>query len=123
MRNLLLFLHIAGTIFWMGGMAFMVMALRPALHAQLEPPVRLPLVVEVLRRFFVVVIASIALLLRHRRAAAAAGARRAGAGRLACDGRAGRGDDAGVRPHLLRALAAAEGGGGGSRTGPKAASA
>ena len=63
MRNLLLFLHIAGTIFWMGGMAFMVLALRPALHARQEPPVRLPLVVEVLRRFFVVVIASIALLL------------------------------------------------------------
>ena len=39
MRNLLLFLHIAGTIFWMGGMAFMVMALRPALHAQQQPPV------------------------------------------------------------------------------------
>ena len=42
MRNLLLFLHIAGTIFWMGGMAFMVMALRPALHAQQEPPQQHP---------------------------------------------------------------------------------
>ena len=63
MRNLMLFLHLAGAIFWMGGMAFMVMALRPALHAQLQPPVRLPLVVATLRRFFVVVIASIAVLL------------------------------------------------------------
>jgi uncharacterized membrane protein len=63
MRNLLLFFHLAGAIFWMGGMAFMVMALRPALHARQEPPLRLPLVVEVLKRFFVVVIASIALLL------------------------------------------------------------
>jgi uncharacterized membrane protein len=63
MRNLLLFLHLAAAIFWMGGMAFMVLALRPALHAQLQPPLRLPLVVLVLRRFFVVVIASIALLL------------------------------------------------------------
>jgi len=62
-RNLLLFLHLAGAIFWMGGMAFMVMALRPALHVQLQPPVRLPLVVAVLKRFFLVVIASIALLL------------------------------------------------------------
>jgi len=62
MRNLLLFLHLAGAIFWMGGMAFMAMALRPALHAQ-PPPQRLPLVVLVLRRFFVVVIVSIALLL------------------------------------------------------------
>lgn len=63
MRNLLLFLHIAGAIFWMGGMTFMVLALRPALHARQEPPVRLPLVVEVLRRFFVLVIVSIVLLL------------------------------------------------------------
>lgn len=63
MRNLFLFLHLAGAIFWLGGMAFMVMALRPALHDQLQPPVRLPLVVQVLRRFFMVVIASIALLL------------------------------------------------------------
>ena len=63
MRNLMLFLHVAGAIFWMGGMAFMVLTLRPALHAQLQPPVRLPLIVEVLRRFFVVVVISIAALL------------------------------------------------------------
>jgi uncharacterized membrane protein len=63
MRNVLLFFHLAGAIFWLGGMAFTVMALRPALHAQLQPPVRLPLAVLVLRRFFVVVIVSIALLL------------------------------------------------------------
>ena len=63
MRNLMLFFHIAGAIFWMGGMSFMVMALRPALHARQEPPLRLPLVVEVLKRFFLVVIASIVLLL------------------------------------------------------------
>ena len=63
MPNLLLFLHVAGAIFWMGGMTFMVLALRPALHAQLQPPVRLPLVVGVLRRFFILVIVSIALLL------------------------------------------------------------
>lgn len=63
MRNLILFLHLAGAIFWMGGMAFMVLSLRPAAHAQLQPPVRLPLMVEVLRRFFVVVVVSIVLLL------------------------------------------------------------
>jgi uncharacterized membrane protein len=62
MRNLLVFLHLAAAVFWMGGMAFMVMALRPAAHAQLQPPQRLPLMVQVLRRFFVVVIASIAVL-------------------------------------------------------------
>ena len=63
MRNLLLFLHLAAAIFWMGGMAFVVMALRPALHAQLQPPQRLPLMAQVLRRFFVVVATSIAVLL------------------------------------------------------------
>jgi uncharacterized membrane protein len=63
MRNLLLFLHLAAAIFWMGGMAFVVLALRPALHAQLQPPQRLPLMVQVLRRFFVVVIVSIVVLL------------------------------------------------------------
>lgn len=63
MRNILLFLHLAGAIFWMGGMAFTVLSLRPAAHAQLQPPVRLPLMVEVLRRFFVVVMVSIAVLL------------------------------------------------------------
>jgi uncharacterized membrane protein len=62
-RNLLLLFHIAGAIFWMGGMAFAVIALRPALAEHWLPPQRLPLVVQVLRRFFVVVIVSIALLL------------------------------------------------------------
>src|SRR4051812_17621931 len=62
MRSLFLFFHLAGAIFWMGGMAFMVMALRPALGA-LQPPLRLPLVLAVLRRFFVVVGVSVALLL------------------------------------------------------------
>lgn len=63
MRNLLLFLHLAGAILWIGGMAFTLFALRPALHAQLQPPQRLPLVVLVLQRFFALVIASIVLLL------------------------------------------------------------
>jgi uncharacterized membrane protein len=63
MRNLLVFLHLAAAIFWMGGMAFMVLALRPAAHAQLQPPQRLPLMVQVMRRFFTVVAISIAVLL------------------------------------------------------------
>ena len=63
MRNLLLFLHLAAAIFWLGGMGFVLLALRPAAHAQLQPPRRLPLMAQVLRRFFVVVIASIAVLL------------------------------------------------------------
>lgn len=63
MRNLLIFLHLAAAILWIGGMAFVVLALRPALAAQLQPPQRLALMVQVLRRFFAVVAASIAVLL------------------------------------------------------------
>ena len=63
MRNLLLFLHLAAAILWIGGMVFMVAALRPAVHAQLQPPQRLPLMLQVMRRFFAIVIASIAVLL------------------------------------------------------------
>jgi uncharacterized membrane protein len=63
MRNLALFAHLAAAIFWMGGMGFLLLALRPALHAQLQPPVRLPLIALVLARFFAVVGISIAVLL------------------------------------------------------------
>ena len=63
MHQLILFFHLAAAIFWMGGMAFMVMALRPALAQQLGPSQRLPLIVAVLKRFFVVVIVSIVVLL------------------------------------------------------------
>lgn len=63
MRQLILFFHLAATIFWMGGMAFMVLALRPVLAQQLAPPQRLPLLAAVLKRFFAVVAASIAVLL------------------------------------------------------------
>lgn len=63
MRDVLLFLHLAAAVFWMGGMAFMVLALRPPLHAQLQPAQRLPLAAAVLGRFFVVVAVSIAVLL------------------------------------------------------------
>jgi uncharacterized membrane protein len=63
MHQLILFFHLAAAIFWMGGMAFMVLALRPVLADQLAPPQRLPLIEAVLRRFFAVVAASIAVLL------------------------------------------------------------
>ncbi len=63
MRNLLLFFHLAAAIFWMGGMAFMVLALRPAVTALMQPPQRLALMQAVLARFFVVVTVSIAVLL------------------------------------------------------------
>ncbi len=63
MHNLINFFHLAAAIFWMGGMAFMVLALRPPLAEQLPPPARLPLLAAVLGRFFVVVGISIAVLL------------------------------------------------------------
>lgn len=63
MRNLLVFFHLAGAIFWMGGMAFMLLALRPGAAATLQAPDRLRLLADVLRRFFWLVGVSIALLL------------------------------------------------------------
>lgn len=63
MSSLILFFHLAAAIFWMGGMAFMLLALRGPVSEQLQPPVRLPLLAAVLGRFFKVVLASIAVLL------------------------------------------------------------
>lgn len=62
MNALLKFLHIAAAIAWLGGVSFMLFALRPA-TGTLAPPQRLPLIVAVLQRFFVVVWASIVVLL------------------------------------------------------------
>jgi uncharacterized membrane protein len=62
-HNLIQFFHLAAAIFWMGGMAFMVLALRGPLAAQLQPPERLRLLAAILGRFFAVVGLSIAVLL------------------------------------------------------------
>ena len=62
MNALMKFLHIAAAIAWLGGVSFMLFALRPAASA-LSPPQRLPLIAVVLQRFFVVVWASIVVLL------------------------------------------------------------
>ncbi|MCP3871165.1 MAG: hypothetical protein GY703_24305 [Gammaproteobacteria bacterium] len=48
----MLTLHQLGVIVWIGGMFFAHMALRPAANELLEPPVRLPLLHQVLKRFF-----------------------------------------------------------------------
>ena len=57
-------LHLAGAIFWLGGMGFVLLALRPALAQQLEAPAqRLGLLTAVLSRFFAVVWISIGVLL------------------------------------------------------------
>ena len=42
MPALMKFLHIAAAIVWLGGISFMLFALRPAAAAQLAPPQRLP---------------------------------------------------------------------------------
>ncbi|TFZ05000.1 CopD family protein [Ramlibacter rhizophilus] len=63
MHQLLLFFHLAGAIFWMGGMGFMLLALRPAAAATLQPPERVRLLSDALRRFFVVVGVAIGVLL------------------------------------------------------------
>lgn len=56
-------LHLVAAIVWMGGMTFMLVALRPAALAVLEPQVRARLMVVVWRRFFNLVLASVAVLL------------------------------------------------------------
>lgn len=63
MIDLVKLLHVAGAIVWMGGMAFVLWALRPVAIAQLAPPQRLPFLAAVLARFFVAVWCSIAALL------------------------------------------------------------
>ena len=52
--QLLYALHVLGAVLWVGGMAFALLALRPAL-AELEPPARLALHEGALRRFFLIV--------------------------------------------------------------------
>ena len=56
------FLHLGGAIVWLGGMAFMLWALRPVATAQLQPPARLLLLAGVLARFFTVAWISVGLL-------------------------------------------------------------
>lgn len=52
--NLLYAIHVLGAVLWVGGMAFALLALRPALAA-LEPPQRLLLHEGALKRFFLIV--------------------------------------------------------------------
>ncbi|MEJ8847220.1 CopD family protein [Variovorax rhizosphaerae] len=63
MFAVLLFLHLASAAFWVGGMAVMHFAVRPAAVAVLEPPLRLPMLSAALGRFFVGVNVAIVLLL------------------------------------------------------------
>jgi uncharacterized membrane protein len=59
---LLLFLHLLGTVVWVGGMVFAHFALRPAAVETLTPPQRLPLMTAVLGRFFRIVAPAVAII-------------------------------------------------------------
>jgi uncharacterized membrane protein len=63
MYDLVKLLHLAAAIVWMGGMTFMLVALRPAAVAVLAGPERLKLMGAVWQRFFVAVALAIAVLL------------------------------------------------------------
>ena len=63
MITVALTLHLIGVIVWVGGMFFAHMALRPAVNGQLPPPVRLPLMHQVLKNFFRWVWLSVVLIL------------------------------------------------------------
>lgn len=57
------FFHLGAGAVWLGGMALIILALRPVVIAQMAPPERLALLSSVLSRFFVMVWISIALIL------------------------------------------------------------
>lgn len=63
MMALLVFLHLVAAIIWMGGMAFILLAMRPAALALLQPPMRPQFLLATLQRFFPLVWLSIAVIL------------------------------------------------------------
>jgi uncharacterized membrane protein len=80
MTRLFELLHLAAAILWLGGMGFMIFALRPA-AALLQPPARLPFLAQALGRFFALAWIAIAvLLLTGLHALTASGAGNAPAG-------------------------------------------
>ena len=63
MYDLVKLLHLVAAMVWMGGMTFMLVALRPAALEVLEGPLRARLMAAVWRRFFGAVLVAIAVLL------------------------------------------------------------
>ncbi|WP_138513277.1 hypothetical protein [Rhodoferax bucti] len=63
MYDLLKLLHLIAAIVWMGGMTFMLIALRPAALAVMEAQPRAVLMAAVWQRFFVAVLIAIVVLL------------------------------------------------------------
>lgn len=62
MHDVLLFLHLAAVIVWVGGMFFAHFCLRPVAAELLPPPQRLPLLAGVLGRFFAVVALAVTVI-------------------------------------------------------------
>ena len=63
MPALMKLLHVLAAIAWLGGISFMLFALRPAAAELLAPPQRLPLIAQTLQRFFKLVWVTILVLL------------------------------------------------------------
>ncbi len=63
LHKVLLFLHLAAAVFWVGGMAFAHFCMRPAAVELLQPPQRLPLMAKALGRFFPLVAVAVVVLL------------------------------------------------------------
>lgn len=63
MYDILKLIHLAAAIVWMGGMTFMLFALRPAALLTLEAQPRARLMVQVWQRFFRLVLGAIVVLL------------------------------------------------------------
>jgi len=62
-HQILLFIHLAGVIVWVGGMFFAYFCLRPAAGAILKPPERLPLWVATFRLFLAYSAVAIVLII------------------------------------------------------------
>lgn len=63
LRQLLIFVHLAGVVVWVGGMFFAHFCLRPAALRLLDPPQRLPLWAATLGAFLRYAAAAVALIL------------------------------------------------------------
>ncbi|MET0090661.1 MAG: CopD family protein [Candidatus Thiodiazotropha sp.] len=50
--SIAMLVHLLGVVIWVGGMFFAHVVLRPVLNQQLEPQLRLPLLLQVFDRFF-----------------------------------------------------------------------
>lgn len=63
MTAILVFVHLVGAVTWMGGMGFILAAMRPAAFAVLQAPARPQFILAALQRFFPLVWLSVALIL------------------------------------------------------------